>query len=124
MHYSSSLEVDDMTKRTITLSRPSADALAVLGQQLHEARADKGWSVIDTAGRLGVDPRTVRAIEQGLPTVSIGTVFNAAFLLGVNLFGLDSHELAEARRRGEATLALLPSRMRQAKRDRFDGIDF
>jgi transcriptional regulator with XRE-family HTH domain len=113
-----------MTKRTIALTRPSADALAVLGQQLHEARLDKGWTVVDTAGRLGVDPRTVRAIEQGSPTVTIGTVFNAAFLLGVNLFDLDPYALAEARRRGEATLALLPSRVRPTRRDRFDGIDF
>lgn len=113
-----------MAKRTIVLSRPSADALAVLGQQIHEARLGKGWTVIDTAGRLGVDPRTVRAIEKGSPTVTIGTVFNAAVLLGVNLFGLEPNALAEARRRGEATLALLPSRVRPTTRGRFDGIDF
>jgi transcriptional regulator with XRE-family HTH domain len=118
------VEVDDMARRTITLSRPSADALAVLGQQLHQARLERGWTVIDTAGRLGVDPRTVRAIEQGSPTVTIGTVFNAAFLLGVNLFGLDPVALAAARRRGEDTLALLPARVYPTKRDRFDGIDF
>lgn len=118
------LEVVHIAKRTISLSRPSADALAVLGQQIHEARLDKGWTVVDTAGRLGVDPRTVRAIEQGSPTVTIGTVFNAAFLLGVNLFGLDAQALAEARRRGEVTLALLPQRVRPTRRDRFDGIDF
>ncbi|CAB4323332.1 unannotated protein [freshwater metagenome] len=116
--------MNELAKHAIPVSRPSADALAILGQQLREARQENGWTVIDTAGRLGVDPRTVRAIEQGSPTVSIGTVFNAAFLLGVNLFGLDPLELAEARRRGEATLSLLPSRVRQTKRDRFDGIDF
>lgn len=113
-----------MAKRTIAVSRQSADALAVLGHQIHEARLHRGWTVADTAGRLGVDPRTVRAIEQGSPTVTIGTVFNAAFLVGVNLFGLEPNELAEARRRGEDTLALLPQRVRPTTRDRFDGIDF
>jgi transcriptional regulator with XRE-family HTH domain len=113
-----------MAKHPIGLSRPSADALAVLGQQINEARLAKGWTVIDTASRLGVGPRTVRAMEKGSPGVSIGTVFNAAFLVGVNLFGLDPQALAEARRRGEDTLALLPSRVRPTNTDRFDGIDF
>jgi transcriptional regulator with XRE-family HTH domain len=113
-----------MAKRTIGLSRPSADALAVLGQQINEARLAKGWTVADTAARLGVGPRTVRALEKGAPGVAIGTVFNAAFLVGVNLFGLDPAALAEARRRGEDTLALLPSRVRRTNTDRFDGIDF
>ena len=113
-----------MAKHAIGLSRPSADALAVLGLQIHEARLAKGWTVLDTAARLGVGPRTVRALEQGSSGVAIGTVFNAAFLVGVNLFGLDPQALAEARRRGEDTLALLPSRVRPANTDRFDGIDF
>lgn len=113
-----------MAKHRIGLSRPSADALAVLGQQINQARLDKGWTVIDTASRLGVGPRTVRALEKGSPGVAIGTVFNAAFLVGVNLFGLDPPALAEARRRGAETLALLPQRVRAAQSDRFDGIDF
>ena len=46
-------------------------------------------------------------MENGSPTVAIGTVFNAAFLLGVDLFGLDRTGLPR-RRRGEDTLALLP----------------
>jgi len=113
-----------MAKHKIALSRPSSDALAVLGQQIHQARLAKGWTVDDTASRVGVDHRTLRAVEQGLPSVAIGTVFNTAFMLGVNLFGLDPHELAQARRRGEDTLALLPSRVRTTQMDRFDGIDF
>lgn len=113
-----------MAKRTIGLSRRSADALAALGQQIHEARLVKGWTVIDTASRLGADHRTVRAVEKGSPTVAIGTVFNAAVLLGVNLFGLDPQALAQARRRGADTLALLPSRVRPADMDPLDGIDF
>jgi len=47
--------------------------------------------------------------------VAIGTAFNAAFTVGVNLFGLEGDELALARRRGEETLALLPRSARTAR---------
>jgi len=111
-------------KHAIAVTRPSADALRLLGAQIHEARIDRGLTVNDTAGRLGIDHRTLRAVEQGSPKVAIGTVFNAAFLLGVDLFGLDPEELAAARRRGEDTLALLPRRVRPRTGGDDDGIDF
>jgi transcriptional regulator with XRE-family HTH domain len=113
-----------LRKQIGVLSRSSADALAVLGHQIREARLAKGWTVADTASRLAIDHRTFRAVEQGLPTVAIGTVFNAAALLGVQLFGLDARELAQARRRGEDRLALLPRRVRTRHTSRDDGIDF
>ena len=113
-----------MSKRKTSVSRPAADALAVLRHQIHQARLDKRLTVNGVASRLGADPRTVRAIERGTPSVAVGTVFNAAFLLGVNLFGLDPQQLAEARRRGEDTLSLLPSRVRASEQERLDGIDF
>ena len=59
--------------------------------------------------RLGVNPRTVRAVEMGRPTVKVGTVFAYADLVGVRLFGLEGDELVRARRAGEDTLALLPA---------------
>lgn len=113
-----------MARHSIAVSRASGDALHVLGNQIRQARIAKGWTVSDTAERLGVDHRTLRAAEQGSAKVAIGTVFNAAFLLGVDLFGLDQVGLAEARRRGEATLALLPSRVRTPRRIDLDAIDF
>jgi hypothetical protein len=47
--------------------------------------------------------------------VSIGIVFNAAFLVGVDLFGLSGPELARARQLGRETLALLPAKVRRPK---------
>jgi transcriptional regulator with XRE-family HTH domain len=85
----------------------------VLGNQIKLARHRRGWSIADLAARLGVNPRTVTNLEAGVPTVSIGTVFNAAFLVGVDLFGLSGPELARARRAGEETLALLPAKVRK-----------
>ena len=111
-----------MSRRSIAVSRASADALGVLGNQIKMARHDRGWTVADLAARLSVNPRTVTNIESGSPTVSIGTVFNAAFTVGVNLFGLEWPELARARRQGEDTLALLPSKVRKpiVRQDRAD----
>ena len=101
-------------RRPIAVSRASRDALAVLGAQIKTARLARGWTQADLAGRIGVDARTLAAVERGEPHSTIGTAFNAAFTVGVNLFGLDGDELALARRRGEETLALLPRQVRAA----------
>ena len=105
-----------MARHSVAVSRASADALGVLGNQVKLARLARGWTLADTADRLGVDRRTVGSIEDGSPKVAIGTVFNAAVLVGVDLFGLSGPELARARRQGEETLALLPERVRQPSR--------
>lgn len=103
-----------MSRRQVAVFRASADTLRVLGNQIQLGRRAHGWSIADLAARLGVDPRTVTNIESGSSTVSIGTVFNAAFLVGVDLFGLSGVELARARRAGEETLALLPAKVRKS----------
>ena len=103
-----------MAKRAIAVSRASRDALAVLGAQVKIARVRRGWTQAGLAARIGVDARTVSAVERGSPNVAVGTAFNAAFTTGVNLFGLEGDELALARRRGEEVLALLPGHVRAA----------
>lgn len=101
-----------MAKRRIAVSRASRDALTVLGAQIKQARIAKAWTMKDLADRIGVDSRTLSAVEHGSAHVAVGTVFNAAFAVEVNLFGLEGDELALARRRGEDTLALLPKLVR------------
>lgn len=111
-----------MTRRQIPPSRASRDALGVLGAQIRTARIERRWSQAELAARIGVDARTVSAIERGASTVAIGTVFNTAFVVGVNLFGLEGNDLALARRRGQETLALLPKRIREtSKQEATDG---
>lgn len=102
-----------MSKMTIAVSRATKDALGVLGNQIKLGRFARRWTAVEFATRLGVDPRTVHALEAGSPTVSIGTVFNAAVLVGVDLFGLTGPDLARARRAGKETLALLPQKVRK-----------
>ncbi len=101
-----------MAKRSVAVSRASRDALAVLGAQVKQARLARGWTQASLAERVGVDSRTLAAVENGSPNVAIGTAFNAAFTAGVDLFGLEGDELALARRRGEEVLALLPKQAR------------
>jgi transcriptional regulator with XRE-family HTH domain len=89
----------------------AADACAVLGQQIKTARVTRKWTALELAARIGVDRRTVAAIEAGNPRVSIGNVFNAADILRVPLFGSeDRADLARLRREGRDRLALLPTR--------------
>ena len=105
--------VMSVARHSTAVSRAAADALGVLGTQIKLARLARGWTLADTADRLGVDRRTVSSIEAGSSRVAIGTMFNAAILVGVDLFGLSGPELARARRQGEETLALMPERVRQ-----------
>jgi transcriptional regulator with XRE-family HTH domain len=92
--------------------RGAADAAAVLGQQIKAARFARKWTATELAARIGVDRRTVAAIETGDPAVSIGNALNAADILGVPLFGAEDRlELARLRREGRDRLALLPTRV-------------
>lgn len=104
-----------MAKRVIAPTRAATDALVVLGTQLRVARHERNWTAADLGMRIGAGPRTITAIECGAPGVSIGTVFSAASVLGVPLFGADDDELARLRRRGEERVALLPSREYQPR---------
>lgn len=113
-----------MSKRVVAVSRASRDALVVLGGQIKRARIERRWSQTDLAARIGVDFKTLAAAEKGSPNVAIGTVFNAAFTVGVDLFGLDGDDLALARRRGEETLALLPKYSRAVGRKDENDDDF
>jgi transcriptional regulator with XRE-family HTH domain len=57
------------------------DALKLLGLRLRGARLRRDDTMATFAERLGVSERTVRAMEQGRPTVQIGTWINALFIL-------------------------------------------
>lgn len=101
-----------MARIRVSARRGAADAAAVLGQQIMAARVARKWTAIELGERIGVDRRTVAAIEAGDPRVSLGNAFNAADILGVPLFGAeDRTELARLRREGRDRLALLPTRV-------------
>lgn len=101
-----------MAKNTVQPLPAARDALVTFGHQIRLARHERNWTAAELADRIGVSPNTVLAIESGAPGTAIGTVLNAAVLVGLPLFGAeDKAELARIRRRGEERLALMPSRV-------------
>jgi transcriptional regulator with XRE-family HTH domain len=114
-----------MPRIRVSPRRGASDAAAVLGQQIKAARIARKWSAAELAARIGVDRRTVAAIEAGDPAVSLGNALNAADILGVPLFGAENTaELARLRREGRERLALLPTRVDTPRRKAVPDDDF
>lgn len=114
-----------MARIRVSPRRGAADAAVVLGQQIKAARVARTWTAVELAERIGVDRRTVAAIEAGDPGVSLGNAFNAADILGVPLFGAeDGAELARLRRLGRERLALLPTRVDKPRKQSEPDDDF
>jgi transcriptional regulator with XRE-family HTH domain len=61
--------------------KETRDLLSTLGARLRAARLARNDTMATFAERLGVSERTVRAMEQGLPTVQLGTWVNALWIL-------------------------------------------
>ena len=61
--------------------KETRDLLSTLGERLRRARLERNDTMATFAERLGVSERTVRAMEQGLATVQIGTWLNALLIL-------------------------------------------
>lgn len=91
------------------LSGPSSEAVHILGESIRAARLRRGWSVAVLAERAGVTTQTISRIERGAPGVAIGTVFEAAHLTGVDLYGGNRDQVGRTVAR---ELALLPQRGR------------
>ena len=67
------------TARTLPL--PATTALRKLGRDLSIARRKRGISTTDMAARLFVTRDTLWRMERGDPSVSVGTLATAAFIL-------------------------------------------
>jgi transcriptional regulator with XRE-family HTH domain len=80
----------------------------VLGSQIAVARRELGWTEAELAQRLGA-PQLVGRLERGAPGTAIGTVFEAAVLCRVPLFGVDPADLEDLADRQRARFALLPA---------------
>lgn len=99
-------------RRTRSYLPSTQQAVSVLGTQIAIARRGVGWTAAELAERLGVSVALLARIEKGVPTTAIGTVFEAAVLCGVPLFGADPADLPDLARRQRDQLALLPARVR------------
>jgi transcriptional regulator with XRE-family HTH domain len=99
-------------RRPHTYSRQTLDAARVLGLDVARARRQRRWTAEELAERAGISPVTLRKVEQGDPTVALGTAFEVATLLGIELFGADRDGLTSLVDRGRERLAMLPARVR------------
>lgn len=94
---------------------PAAHALRKLGRDLALARRKRGISTEDMASRLFVSRATLWRMERGDPSVSVGTIATAAFILQLH------DRLANLAAPATDALALslderrLPKRIRRAR---------
>lgn len=96
-----------------TWSRSASEAAQILGLEVARARRERRWTAAELAERAGITAVTLRKVERGDPTVSLGIVFEVATLVGVRLFGVERSALADLVERGRNRLALLPTSVRE-----------
>ena len=102
------------------LSPLTNEALRLLGASIRTYRLRRRWSIIELARRVGVSHPTIIKIERGDPRVSIGTVLEAATLVGVPLFDADAEVRARHGDRLSTELKLLPRAARMPAREADD----
>jgi transcriptional regulator with XRE-family HTH domain len=70
--------------QSASLPLPVSQALKKLGRDLAIARRKRGISTADMASRLFVARNTLWRLERGDPTVALGTLATAAFILNLH----------------------------------------
>lgn len=102
-----------------TYSLITRQALELLGKQIRLARKQRRMTEADLAQRVGIARSTLQLVEKGDPKVEIGTVFEAAVLVGVSLFTPEgaASSLAPELGRLDASLQLLPKKVRHPVRE-------
>ncbi len=93
---------------------------SILGLEIARARRARRWNQKELAQRAGVSALTLSSIERGVPTVAIGTVFEVAYLVGLNLLGAGPDDLPDLVSRSQDRLALFPARVRSRLSDDVD----
>lgn len=89
------------------------EALALLAASIKAHRLRRRWSIEELARRVGVSHPTIIKVERADPTVAVGTVLEAAVLVGVPLFDVDPLVRARHHDRLESELKLLPKAARR-----------
>lgn len=95
-----------------TYSKPTQEAATLLGEQIKLARKSRKWSEQSLADRIGISRRTLQKIEKGDMTCAIGLVFEAASLVGINLFEQNKRSLASQIEQTRDKIALLPQKIK------------
>lgn len=94
-----------------TYSKYAQEAALLIGKQIKLGRKQKKWSEQNLADRAGISRATLQKIEKGEMSCTIGLVFEAAALVGVNLFEQDKLPLPARIEQTNDKIALLPQRI-------------
>ena len=70
-------------KTASTILPQNLKLLNVLGEHIQLARLRRKFSAEQVAERAGISRKTVYNIEQGIPTVAIGSYLQVLFVLGL-----------------------------------------
>ena len=93
----------------------TSEALAILSAAIRAARLRRGWTVEELAERVGVSKPTMLKVERGDPSVAVGTMLEAATLVGVPLFDVDDRARERYLAHKQSELALLPAAARHRR---------
>lgn len=106
--------------RERTYSKYTCKAIQLLGKQIQLGRKQRKWTELELASRAGISRATVQKIEKGEPGCVVGLMFEAATLVGVNLFESDLPSITMDIDRIDDKIALLPKSVRKVKRVVYD----
>jgi transcriptional regulator with XRE-family HTH domain len=95
-------------------SRYSVEAVRLLGQSIRLARIDRKLTVGELAERAGLSRGLLQRIEKGDMGCAIGAAFEAAAIVGVQLFGADQSTMVARIKSNETILTLLPQAVRNS----------
>ncbi len=104
-------------------SRYAQQAVLLLGDSIRVARIERNLTMAETAERAGISRALLRRIERGDPGAAVGSVLEAASVVGVPLFETDRNRLATHLAHTSEKLTLLPKLVRprrgEAVKDEF-----
>jgi len=98
---------------SVLISPITSETLRLLAAAIKTGRLRRRWTINDLATRVGVSHPTIIKVERGDPSVAVGTMLEAATLVGVPLFDPDPDTRARHLDRLRTELALLPKAARQ-----------
>jgi len=97
-------------------SRYASEAVELLGFLIRSSRIERKMTAQALAERAAISRSLLHRIERGDPGCSIGTVFEAAAIVGVSLFESERGALGGRITDVEDRLSLLPKAARRSKR--------
>lgn len=95
------------------LSKATIQTLTVLGELIKAARKARGLSQKALAVRLNISRQTISAIERGEPSVALGSVLEAGYVLGIPLLSDDRKTLSKWQAFLSEFEAILPKKIRK-----------